>query len=67
MSENTSAPDAAPSARSGRNRIDRARLDAIFGTVLPDQTSDERSRDGASASGGGAEEWLRRQVPPHHG
>ncbi|WP_170312856.1 hypothetical protein [Prescottella subtropica] len=50
-----------------KNRIDRARLDAIFGTVLPDQTSDERSRDGASEARGGQDEWLRRQVPPHHG
>ncbi|QCQ90072.1 hypothetical protein [Rhodococcus sp. SGAir0479] len=49
-----------------RDRVDRARLDAIFGTVLPEQTSDERSRDGAFTSGG-QDEWLRRQVPPHHG
>lgn len=48
--------------------IDRARLDAVFGTVLPDQTSDERSRDGESRGDGGTQDdWLRRQVPPHHG
>ncbi|MCA1004462.1 hypothetical protein LCL87_01910 [Rhodococcus hoagii] len=49
--------------------IDRARLDAVFGTVLPDQTSDERSRDGDSRgdAGGTQDDWLRRQVPPHHG
>ncbi|WP_433610778.1 hypothetical protein [Prescottella agglutinans] len=62
-----STAEGRPSAASGRARIDRARLDAIFGTVLPEQTSDERSRDGASSSGGGQDEWLRRQVPPHHG
>jgi len=62
-----SAAEGRASSVSGRARIDRARLDAIFGTVLPEQTSDERSRDGASSSGGGQDEWLRRQVPPHHG
>ena len=44
----------------------RRRLAEVFGEVLPDQTSDDRdlpSREGE----GGHEEWLRRQVPPHHG
>ncbi|PTR30501.1 hypothetical protein C8K36_102352 [Rhodococcus sp. OK519] len=52
-----------------RARANRARLDAVFGTVLPDQTSDERSRDGESRGDGdgGQDDWLRRQVPPHHG
>ncbi|WP_241385461.1 hypothetical protein [Rhodococcus sp. CH91] len=51
--------------KASRARIDRARLARIFGDVLPDTTRDERG-EGDSA-GGGAEEWLRRQVPPHHG
>ena len=71
MSEGKTDPGSAAEGRtskaSGRTRIDRARLDAIFGTVLPEQTSDERSRDGAASSDGGQDEWLRRQVPPHHG
>ncbi|BCN42964.1 hypothetical protein [Prescottella equi] len=50
-----------------KKEIDRARLDAVFGTVLPDQTSDERSPDGESRGDGTPDEWLRRQVPPHHG
>ncbi|GAB2657042.1 hypothetical protein ABI214_07415 [Prescottella soli] len=62
-----SSAESRSSAASRRARIDRARLDAIFGTVLPEQTSDERSRDGASSSDGGQDDWLRRQVPPHHG
>lgn len=56
----------------------RERLARIFGDALPDTTSDERddaergatSGASADASGGSAErreEWLRRQVPPHHG
>lgn len=46
----------------------RARLDAIFGDVLPDTTSDER--DQASSRGEDddpGDTWLRAQVPPHHG
>ena len=43
----------------------RKRLAAVFGDVLPDTTGDER---GARDPGGDrGEEWLRRQVPPHHG
>ena len=53
-------------ARAARRR----RLAEIFGDVLPEQTRDDagdpadRPADrGASDPG---EEWLRRQVPPHH-
>ncbi len=46
----------------------RARLDRVFGDVLPETTSDER---GPGAGGDDepdpGEEWLRAQVPPHHG
>ena len=41
----------------------RRRLDAVFGDVLPTTTSDERG-DAPEADG---DDWLRRQVPPHHG
>ena len=41
----------------------RKRLAAVFGDVLPETTSDERD----DSESGTAEEWLRRQVPPHHG
>jgi hypothetical protein len=47
----------------------RRRRSDVFGEVLPDATGDERA-DGWSerdASDPGSEEWLRRQVPPHHG
>lgn len=42
----------------------KARLAAIFGDVVPDSTSDDRDDEGTS---GTSEEWLKRQVPPHHG
>lgn len=47
-----------------RARIDRARLARIFGEVLPDTTRDER---GPGEERSDSDEWLRRQVPPHHG
>jgi hypothetical protein len=40
----------------------------VFGDVLPETTSDERDRgEGDSSSGNSKDEWLKRQVPPHHG
>jgi len=41
----------------------RRRLrEKVFGDVLPETTSDE-ARDEESST----EEWLKGQVPPHHG
>lgn len=45
----------------------------VFGDVLPDATSDERVGVGGSTGRGPGEvddetdEWLRGEVPPHHG
>jgi hypothetical protein len=46
----------------------RRRRAKVFGEVLPEGTSDERS-DGWSERepSEGSDEWFRRQVPPHHG
>jgi hypothetical protein len=48
----------------------RRRLEEIFGDVIPEQTSDDAEpgdqadrRTGEKAQ----EDWLKRQVPPHHG
>ena len=46
----------------------QARLDAVFGDVLPDTTSNER--DPGTTRGDEddpGDTWLRAQVPPHHG
>lgn len=43
----------------------RARLDRVFGDVLPDTTRDERDESAARADC--REDELRRHVPPHHG
>lgn len=42
----------------------RRRLDAVFGDTRLDSTSDDRD---SSEPSGTSEEWLKRQVPPHHG
>ena len=44
----------------------RRRIEAVFGDVLPDTTSDERDHE-APGSGSHDDDWLRAQVPPHHG
>lgn len=41
----------------------RRRLAEIFGDVVPEQTRE----DIVDPSDPGHDEWLRRQVPPHHG
>ena len=45
----------------------RRRLEEIFGSGLPDQTSDDLDDPGRDADEEKrTEQWLRRQVPPHH-
>ena len=48
----------------------RRRLAEIFGEVIPDQTADDTDEsDGADRRTAEQvqEDWLKRQVPPHHG
>jgi hypothetical protein len=54
------APAAAPAADPAAPR----RRDAVFGDVLPESTADDRDPGSAPT---GSDEWLRSQVPPHHG
>ena len=51
-----------PAEREARRR----RLEKVFGDVLPDQTRDDADESSAD-SGDAGEDWLKRQVPPHHG
>jgi hypothetical protein len=63
MSDNEQ-PEQAPEPEWRRRR----RLDAVFGEVLPDTTSDERdNRDSRAEAETSGDQWLRAQVPPHHG
>ena len=58
-------PDATEPDPAEPGWVRRRRLAAVFGDVLPETTGDERGpRD---EDGDRGEEWLRRQVPPHHG
>ncbi len=59
--------DQEPAGETAHARAERRRrLAEVFGEELPAQTSDDR--DPPSGEGeAGHEEWLRRQVPPHHG
>ena len=56
-----------------RNRADaqrRRRMALAFGDALPEHTRDESADawgDAPPRGGAGDEEWLRSQVPPHHG
>jgi hypothetical protein len=43
----------------------RRRLAEVFGDVLPEQTSDDAAEPETGSDGN--DEWLKRQVPPHHG
>ncbi len=61
-------PESPPADESESEWQRRQRLAAVFGDVLPDTTSDERDADGApEADDDAQDQWLRRQVPPHHG
>jgi phage protein D len=54
--------DAREAARAERER--KRRLAEIFGEVLPEGTRDDADEPGEGRT---SEEWLKRQVPPHHG
>lgn len=56
-----------PGHEAGRPESDwerRRRLARIFGDVLPETTRDERDPEPGPRSN---DDWLRSQVPPHHG
>lgn len=52
-----------PKERAERRR----RLAEAFGEVLPDQTGDDREPADRAGRERREEEWLRGEVPPHHG
>jgi hypothetical protein len=52
-----------PEQRAARRR----RLAEVFGETLPEQTRDDAAEPGTRPDGADDDEWLRRQVPPHHG
>ena len=63
-----SGPDPGqPQHRTARAESQRRRrLAEVFGDAMPETTKDERDPDG-SREGRDQDQWLRDQVPPHHG
>jgi hypothetical protein len=59
--------DLTPRDRAERRR----RLAEIFGDVIPEQTADDAAEPGEGTDRRteekAQEDWLKRQVPPHHG
>jgi len=52
---------------SGDRDDDRRRKRAeVFGEVLPESTSDDEDEPDTEREAE-SEQWLRRNVPPHHG
>jgi len=55
-----------PRSRDDEAEAARRRRAAVFGEVLPEGTKDDRDPgegDGRDSN----DEWLRSNVPPHHG
>jgi hypothetical protein len=65
MNDSKDPPDA-ERARKENDEARRRLREKVFGDVLPDTTADERD-GGTDRDGSGSDEWLRRNVPPHHG
>jgi hypothetical protein len=61
--------DSGDSSESAVGETERQRRRAeVFGDVLAEQTRDDQASDRVDRSpDGSADEWLRSQVPPHHG
>jgi hypothetical protein len=59
--------DLTPRERAARRR----RMAEIFGEVIPEQSSDDTADTGDGADRRteekAQEDWLKSQVPPHHG
>jgi len=55
---------AGPARARGAARLDKAALAKVFGDVLPETSADERDPGSAGST---EDDWLRAQVPPHHG
>jgi hypothetical protein len=65
MSPEPGTPNEPRGLTAGEREARRRRLAEVFGEELPEQTSDDA--DESRTPSEGSDEWLRRQVPPHHG
>ena len=61
-------PTAAEAAEAAERAAEhRRRVDRVFGAVLADTTEDERGPGEEPPRDRTHDDWLRRNVPPHHG
>jgi len=70
MSEGPTSDDATARERAKQEARRRRRMAEIFGDVIPEQTADDAGEDagaGRRTDEQAQEDWLKRQVPPHHG
>jgi hypothetical protein len=54
-------------ADDAQRRVDRRRLDEIFGDVLPSVTQDEMAEGDERSGDADRDRWYRDNRPPHHG
>lgn len=66
MSRPEETPDREKRRSAAEEAARRRRRAQVFGDVLPDRTGDERG-DGWGDRESGSDDWLRGEVPPHHG
>jgi len=63
--------DLTPRERIRKEAERRRRMAEIFGDVIPDQTTDDTADAGDGTDRRteetAQEDWLKSQVPPHHG
>ena len=66
MSRPEDAPDREKLRSDAEEATRRRRRAQVFGDVLPDGTTDERG-DRWGEREADSDDWLRGEVPPHHG
>lgn len=64
-SQGGGSPDNDESRRAAASVARRRRLAEIFGTVLPESTSDDTLSDGVR-EGTSRDDWYLENRPPHH-
>ncbi|MFC5731025.1 MULTISPECIES: hypothetical protein [Nocardioides] len=67
MNDRREQPEANPPQEREPEWKRQQRLAEIFGDVLPSVTSDERDDAPPTKDDSAADQWLKAQVPPHHG
>ncbi|MPY85428.1 MAG: hypothetical protein GEV00_19405 [Actinophytocola sp.] len=55
-----------PEPQPSSSRRDAARLDEVFGQVLPETTSDERDHPSGHDADDSGDDWYLENRPPHH-